>query len=51
MKLGMWNDSFFSLAQAFTPGTRESSEFPQPPLGGFRSLERVSPLEGGYTLY
>ena len=51
MKLGNRSDSFFSLAQAFTPGNRESNGFWQPPLGGFRSVERGSPLEGGYTLY
>jgi len=51
MKLGNWGEPFFSLAQAFTPGTGEGNGFPQPPLGGFRFVEQASPLEGGYTLY
>jgi len=51
LKLANRGDHSFSLAQAFTPGTEEGNGFSQSPLGGFRSVERASPLEGGYTLY
>ena len=47
MKLRNHRDNFFSLAQAFTPGNGEWNSCSQPPLGGFRSVERASPLEGG----
>jgi len=37
----------FSLAQAFTPGNRESDHYSQPPSGGFVSKQnRQAPWKG-----
>ena len=48
MNLSSRRERSFFLAQAFTPGNRESNGFFQPPSGGLCSDERRSPLEGGY---